>query len=473
MRSALARMAIGGVVLIIGATTTQAQLADPIPGSIPASAIQVQLQTVATGLTSPLVLTHAHDGADRLFVVDQDGPIHLIKNGALQNTPYLNTNTLLVNLNPGFDERGLLGLAFHPDFNAADAAGTGKFYTYTSEPTDGAADFPTGDGTVSHQTVIREWSATDSTSDTFAGTNRVVMRIDQPQGNHNGGMIAFGPDGNLYIALGDGGGRDDEGAGHSAQGNAQDASNILGSIVRINPDPNDTAGTLSANGQYRIPDNPFIDDASKLDEIYALGMRNPFRMSFDTDPATGLDTAETSGALIVGDVGQGDIEEVNVITEATAGGNYGWRVKEGTFLFDTGGFVTADSPGVPADLIDPVFQYDHDEGISVIGGFVYRGLAVPELDGLYIFGEFSRGGSGRLFAGDLEAGTFEELLPGDQLSGLRIKGFGRDADGEIYVLASEVTPPTGDTGVVLKIVPEPASLMVWTLAGLIVLRRRP
>jgi hypothetical protein len=277
---------------------------------------------------------------------------------------------------------------------------------------------------------------------------------------------------------GDGGGGDDQGSGHSAAGNGQDASNILGTIIRINPDHASASGTLSSNGQYRVPtDNPFVADAGKLDEIYAYGFRNPFRMSFDTDPATGLAINGTSGDLIVGDVGQGDIEEVNVITAGAADRNFGWRVKEGTFTFDDNGngsgFVTADSPGNPSDLVDPVLQYDHDEGIAVIGGFVYHGTALPELVGKYIFGDFRDGPSGRLFVGDLDTGSIEELMinPGGQSLDTGLKGFGQDAHGELYVLAGPGSGPSGTGGVVLKIIPEPVSGMIWLLGGAMALGR--
>jgi len=478
--------------LLLSPFATFGQLADPIPEPITASDIDIGVEQVASDLTAPNSLTHAGDGSGRLFVSDQIGQIRLIDpDSGLQPTPFLDVSQNLVDLNPGFDERGLLGVAFHPEFAEPGSAGYGRFYTYTSEPADNqapdfAAPLPAG-ADADHHSVIREWTMDDTGSDVFdGGSSRELMRIEQPQFNHDGGDLAFGPDGHLYISLGDGGAADDQGPGHSVQGNGQDKSNILGSIARIDP-----LGSNSANGQYGIPaTNPFVGDGDDaVDEIFAYGLRNPFRFSFDRD----------SGDLIIGDVGQNDIEEVNRIDPDVDnnGVNFGWRVKEGTFLFDDNGngsgFVTADSVGSPATLngdpvVDPVAQYDHDEGISVIGGFVYNGSAVPQLDGLYVFGDFALfgqegpggiGDSGRLFVADLDQldpvtglATIEELLPGDQRLGLTILGFGEDQDGELYILANGVDQATtGSSGVVLRIVPEPTAAALLTLGGAAILGR--
>lgn len=484
------------LTLVIGLFTATAygQLADPIPGTIPKSTIAIELQTVATNLVAPVLLTHAGDGTDRQFIVDQPGQIRLIKNGALQATPYLDASSLLVSPLGGiippfqdpfgdFDERGLLGLAFHPDFDDITKAGYGKFYTYTSEPVNGPADFtvplPIGD-VFNHQSVIREWNV-DPGADVIAGDpaiiSRELMRVDEPQFNHNAGMVAFGPDGNLYISFGDGGAADDNAPGHGTTGNGQNPGNILGTIVRIAP-----LGSNSTNGQYGIPaSNPFVSDSGKLDEIFAYGFRNPFRFSFDVDPATGAITPGTTGQLIVADVGQNQIEEVDIVT---SGGNFGWNQKEGSFRFDAG-VVFGDLIGVPPGLIDPVLEYDHDEGISVIGGFVYHGSAIPELVGKYVFGDFSDAGfftpGGRLFVGDLTTGVIEELTLGfdDRSLGQFVKGFGQDADGELYVTVGTNLGPFRDAtgqgfGQVLRIVPvpEPATAALLGLAGLALMTTR-
>jgi glucose/arabinose dehydrogenase len=224
---------------------------------------------------------------------------------------------------------------------------------------------------------------------------------------------------------------------------------VHGSILRIDPlDPAVTAGNsnpASANGKYRVPfDNPFVG-TSGADEIFAHGFRNPWRFSFD----------HVRGRLIVADVGQNNVEEIDVVTR---GGNYGWNLKEGTFRFDSvGGTVSNYLTGLPSGLIDPVAQYDHDEGISVTGGYVYYGSAVPELFGKYVFGDFSGSfapAAGRLLYADLETGLIRQLVIGldDRDLGLYVKGFGQDEAGELYVLADSSYGPFTTGGVVLKIV---------------------
>ncbi len=422
----------------------------PIAGHILPAPLRVGLQTVASGLAAPLLLVPDPTQAERLHVVDQAGLLRVIDHGQLLEKPFLDVTKLLVPLRANYDERGLLGLAFHPGYAQSNHVGYRHFYTYTSEPLQGPADFtvvlPAGT-TMNHQSVVREWRW-DGISETVDPTSsRVVLRIDQPQSNHNAGHIEFGPDGYLYIALGDGGGANDNGAGHGTQGNGQNLNTILGKIIRIDPlHPTLTPGSLnpvSVNGVYRVPlDNPFVG-ADGLDEIFAHGLRNPYRFSFDA----------RSGALIVPDVGQNRVEEINFLHK---GRNYGWRLKEGTFLFDPAGALI----GLPLDdprLTDPVVQYDHDEGLAVVAGYTYYGKEVPELWGQYVCGDWSRQFSapqGRLFVADLFAGRIQELLigpKGDPL-GLFIKGFGQDHDGEVYLLASTAAGPAGTTGVVKKIV---------------------
>jgi glucose/arabinose dehydrogenase len=421
-------------------------LEDPIPEPIPQGPFRVRLEPVASGLTAPNWGTTAPGNEDRLFVVDQPGIAWVINLSTGAREVFLDVSDRLVPLGafgPGtFDERGFLGLAFHPDYQE-----NGLLYTYTSEPATETADFSTmPPGTPpNHQSVIAEWSVSnpgDPDSVVDPTTRRELLRIDKPQFNHNGGTLAFGPDGMLFVSLGDGGAADDQGVGHSPQGNGQDPSNILGSILRIDP-----LGSNSANGNYGIPsDNPFVGREGFVPEIWAYGFRNPFRFSFDT----------ATGRLIVGDVGQNDIEEVDVVTK---GGNFGWRVKEGTFLFDPAGdepgFVTADSPGEPPGLIDPIAQYDHDEGIAVVGGFVYRGRAIPPLRGNYVFGDFARDfeSDGRLFFLLGRDNIREFRLVGQESLGIKVNGFGQDAAGEVYVMGNTTGTPFGDTGVVLRIAP--------------------
>ncbi len=446
---------LAAAVALVGtvAVAASATHADVIPAPIGVSDVAVELETVADGFTTPLWAINAPQDNHRLFVVDQVGKVWAIKikPGKNPTVPdrllFLDVGAdglgLLVPLGafgPGsFDERGLLGLAFHPDYRK-----NGLVYTYTSEPVAGPADFSTMPPatTANHQSVIREWRVPQpkrATSTVDPASTRVLLTVDEPQFNHNAGALAFGPDGMLYIAVGDGGAADDQGVGHAPGGNGQDlgAGNVLGKILRIDP-----LGSNSANGAYGIPtDNPFVG-APGADEIFAYGFRNPFRMSFD------------GGTLVAADVGQNDIEEIDVVV---SGGNYGWPVKEGSFLFDMNGagpgFTTVDSPGVPAGMIDPVAQYDHDEGISVAGGFVAE--RIDGLDGQYVFGDFSRQfvpGDGRLFHTDLGGGKILELLPGGDPLGRYLMAFGQDRKGHVYVLTSENFAPVGTTGLVQRLI---------------------
>ena len=451
---------IATVSMVAVASPALAEHDDPIPEKIPASDAEFELELVADGLTTPVLGINAPGNNKQLFVVDQVGSITAVKlepsrhEGVPDSFTFLDVGTtgldLLVPLGafgPGsFDERGMLGLAFHPSYRD-----NGLVYTYTSEPLDSATpDFPipdTGEPPAPNASlsVIREWRVDDPKlpgSAVDPASSRVLVRVEQPQFNHNGGAIAFGPDGMLYIALGDGGSADDQGPGHVPGGNGQDLSdgNVLGKILRIDPE-----GSSSANGQYGIPgDNPFVDGQG-ADEIFAYGFRNPFRMSFDS----------RSGELYAADVGQNDIEEVDVVV---SGGNYGWPIKEGTFLFDMNGdgpgFTTVDSPGAPAGLIDPVAQYDHDEGVSVTGGFMYRGNRVKDLRDTYVFGDFTAsfaGPQGRLFHID-QSGELAELLPAGGPVGMFITGFGQDRKGELYVMGQQGFAPVGNTGQVYKLI---------------------
>ena len=471
---------------------------------------EIGLERVAVGLTAPNKGVVAPGLPNHLFVVDQPGQIWAINLNAPRPVVcpgpdcilFHDVSALLVTLGcvpdvgASFDERGLLGLAFHPDF-----ASNGLLYTYTSEPNPGDLTFPTtlpgGPGTGDHRNVISEWQAVNL-SDPSMGVNpmrRELIRVDWPQFNHDGGDLAFGPDGMLFISMGDGGGADDRDGqdfivcgsspsmnapivGHG-DGNGQNRTNPLGSILRI-----DVNGNNSANGQYGIPpDNPFVDMPSVIEEIFAFGFRNPFRFSFD----------DKTGDLLAGDVGQNDIEEVDIVV---SGGNFGWNLKEGTLSFNPNGndpgFACDPEevgpfpcPDAPRGLIDPITQYDtHHEGHAVIGGFVYRGSEVEELEGRFIFGDFSKifrfpigpQDYGRLFmvnaggSGDLREIEELRIVPGNQLN-LSLLGWGEDAAGELYPMGNISGLPfpgpdvdeNGDPipgGVVLKIVPAPEALDV-------------
>lgn len=460
---------------------------NPFVDPIAKSSIRIELETVATGLAAPIWATHAPGNPNRLYVADQAGRIRVIDNGSILPGSMLDMSDRLVTLGilgthdeNDYDERGFLGMAFHPGFDTPGSDGFRKFYTYSSEPVDTAkpSDFttaapPPAGLAYDHQSVIREWSALpgDATqADPTSG--RELMRIDQPQFNHNGGALAFGPDGMLYISLGDGGGADDQDGepffggevwGHGPGGAAQNMDVVHGKVLRVDP-----LGSNSSNGRYGVPaDNPNVG-APGVDEIWASGFRNPFRMSFDS----------ATGDLYVADVGQNKVEEIDVVTR---GGNYGWGLMEGSFKFEpngtSSGYITDDLSGLPPGLLTPLGEYDHDEGIAVVGGFVYRGSALPELVGKYVFGDFSRdfGPTGRLFVMDTVTGLIEELTLGldDRILGMYLKGFGEDASGEIYVLAGPNLGPAGEQGLVLRIVPVPAPGAVALLgAACMGIRRR-
>lgn len=432
------------------ATPTPFNPANPIPTAITHGPLRVNLTAIATGLVSPDLLISAPDGTNRQFVLEQTGQIRLIKNGALVTTAFLDVSSRLVPLSPNYDERGLLGLAFDPGFNDPASAGYRRIFTFTSEPVSGTADLPDKYATsLNCQSVLASWRVSAANPDVVdTSSRREILRIDKPQSNHNGGMIAFGAEGDLYLGTGDGGGANDNNAnGHNPTiGNAQDVTIALGKILRI-----DVNGTNSANGKYGIPsDNPFASNGSGLKEIYAWGLRNPYRFSFN-----GSD-------LLVADVGQNSIEEIDRVQ---LGKNYGWRYKEGTFKFNPADVtVSNDLSGVPAGLTDPIAQYDHDEGISIIGGFVYRGTLLPELQGKYVFGDFSGSfntPSGRLFYLDLTSGEIRSLILGgdDHGLGLYVKGMGRDQNGEIYVLTATTLGPTGTSGAVYQLAPVPSLLV--------------
>jgi glucose/arabinose dehydrogenase len=471
------RLASSAVVIVSLLVATSPLFAQPhqilLPNTIHGYGDHVLLQPVATGLVAPVSAISAPGDPSDLFIVDQAGKIDVMHNGVMLPTPLLDITSIenAVPLSPGYDERGLLGLAFSPDFNNPAAAGFHTLYTYQSEKTGTApADFAPAPGTVTsgidHQNVLVQWKVSAANPDVVDPTSRKdLLRQDHPALNHNGGTIAFGPDGDLYLAIGDGGTANDSGNGHIAStGNAQSLSVIRGKMIRIDPN-----GNNSANGKYGIPaDNPFVSTAGAVKEIYAYGLRNPYKFSFD--PA--------NGHLIEGDTGQNEIEEVNTIT---SGGDFGWPIKEGTFLFNrtgpnTGLVNPTNSPGSPSGLIDPLFEYDHNDGTAVVGGFVYHGSLLPELDGKYVFGDFSNGpfnapGNGRLFYTDLSTGVINEFYLDTPL-GMWLKGFGEDANGELYAMASTKLGPTGTTGVVFAIVPEPGSIAMLSAAGLLLLSRR-
>jgi len=338
-------------------------------------AAAVQLVPVASGLASPVFLANAGDGSDRLFIVEQGGLIRVVQPGATTASAFLDISQKVI----AGGEQGLLGLAFHPQY-----ASNGRFFVYYTR---------SGDGGI----IVAEYR-TSANRDVAAATESVLLTIPHPvNANHNGGMLAFGPDDYLYIGVGDGGSANDP------PDNAQNLDSLLGKILRIDVD-------RTASGmRYSVPaDNPFVN-APGRDEIYAYGLRNPWRFSFD----------RVTGVLWVGDVGQNAREEVDM--PVVRGGNYGWRVYEGSSC-------TGNDPALcnPANYRLPLFDYAHDDGrCSITGGFVYRGNQQALPGGTYVFADFC---TGEIFAWD---GAAQKILldaPGN------IASFGEDEHGEIYVV---------------------------------------
>lgn len=337
----------------------------------------VRLTPVVTqDLESPLFLTHAGDGSPWLFVLEQTGRVRIVERNLLSPRPFLDISDRV--LSGG--ERGLLGLAFHPDFRR-----NGRLYVNYTRRSDGA-------------TVLAEYRR-GSSPDQALHDERILIVVPQPYPNHNGGMVAFGPDGYLYVGLGDGGSAGDPG------NRAQNPDELLGKILRIDVDRGDPYGVP--------PDNPYAQGGGRP-EIYALGLRNPWRFSFDS----------VTGDLWVADVGQNKWEEIDLVTK---GGNYGWRLMEGAHCFSPVIFCRT------SGLELPLLEYAHERGrCSIIGGYVYRGRAVATLAGRYLYGDYC---SGEIFSlpSTRETGTSREPHVVLKTS-LRISSFGEDATGELYVV---------------------------------------
>ena len=342
----------------------------------PAMAQQIQLSPVLSGLASPVFVGNAGDNLNRLFIVEQAGRIKVLQPGDSTPTVFLDITGKIVS----GGEQGLLGLAFHPQYMS-----NGRFFVYYTRLGDGAL-------------VIAEYHASPASSNTAGTAETTILTIPHPTNtNHNGGMLAFGPDEYLYAGVGDGGGAND------VPNNAQNKNSLLGKILRIN---------INAPGvPYAAPsDNPFFGAVEGLDEIYAYGMRNPWRFSFDGQ----------TGQQWIGDVGQGAREEVD--TPIVSGGNYGWRVFEGTACTNNDPTLC----GNPASYIFPVFDYGHSLGrCSLTGGYVYRGSQGALPAGTYVYGDYC---SGEIFAWN---GSTQSMLLD---TALNISSFGEDEQGELYVV---------------------------------------
>jgi glucose/arabinose dehydrogenase len=363
-----------------GGQTTSTTTTPPPPTTPPAALPQLQLTTFVSGLVSPVGLEPARDGSGRLFALEQAGRIRIIRNGAVVATSFLDITPKVAS----GGELGLLGLAFHPAY-----ATNRKFYMNYTRPS----------GSL-WQSVIAEYLVSSTNADVAdPASERILLVVNQPFSNHNGGQLGFGPDGFLYIAFGDGG------SGGDPLGNGQNTQALLGKILRI--DVNSSTG----GRPYGIPaDNPFANSGG-APEVFAYGFRNPWRFSFDT----------TNGTLFAGDVGQDSFEEVDSVQK---GLNYGWNVMEGTHCFNPSSGCNM------AGLTLPINDYGRDQGATVIGGFVYRGASISALVGTYVFGDFI---SGRIWGlRQNSSGGWERT----QLAatGKAISSFARDESNELYVV---------------------------------------
>ena len=337
----------------------------------------IELESTTSDLSQPTAITHAGDGSGRLFVTQKEGELAIIQEGEVLPEPFLDLSDMVST----DSERGLLDVAFHPNYEE-----NGRFFVHYSDEN--------GD------TVIAEYSVSDDPNLADPNSERVLLNAKQPYRNHNGGELAFGPDGYLYIGLGDGGSSGDP------KGNGQDLSTVLGKILRIDVDSGDP---------YGIPeDNPFVNDENALPEIWAYGLRNPWRFSFDRE----------TGDLFIGDVGQNAYEEIDFQPADSEGGeNYGWNPTEGEHCYESNCDLDA--------YTLPILEYSHasGDGESITGGYRYRGSAVPDLAGVYLYADFVSGNLWGATQGEDGTWTSETLLE----TGDNLVAFGENEAGEVYV----------------------------------------
>jgi glucose/arabinose dehydrogenase len=345
------------------------------------AAVRLTLEPITTAAREPTGVFSAYDGSGRLFILERGGRILVLRDGQLLSQPFLDISPLVLS---GFSEQGLLGIAFHPRYRE-----NGYFYVnYTAR---------NGDDTVARYSVSSNADVADP------GTGAVMLAIPDPAPNHNGGNLVFGPDGYLYIGFGDGGGGGDQ------FGNGQNMEALLGKMLRVDVD---------AAFPYGIPpDNPFVGSPRARPEIWAYGLRNPWRYAFD--PAT--------GNLFIADVGQNRYEEIHLQPAGVGGQNYGWPIMEGLHCFPETRACNR------SGLELPIAEYDHALGCSITGGYVYRGSAYPDAQGGYIYGDFCSGRIWVLYLADGGAWRQMQLM---QMQ-LGISSFGEDETGELYVASLE------------------------------------
>ena len=373
---------IAALLLALGCGSSGADPDPPVN-----TEVNLRLQEVATGLSGPVYAT-SPAGDSRLFIVEQPGRIRIVTNGQLLSQPFLD----IVSRVGSGGERGMLSVAFHPQY-----ATNGFFFVYFTAPN--------GDIRIERFRVSSNANVADPAS------SKLILSVPHPRGNHNGGLAMFGPDGMLYVGLGDGGG------GGDPDRNGQNPNTLLGAMLRLD---------VNSGDPYAIPaGNPFIGRSDARPEIWATGLRNPWRFAFDPQ----------GGNLYVADVGQGDREEVNVVTASRSGVNYGWNIMEGTACYNAS---SCDRQGLEL----PALEYRHlGNACSVTGGFVYRGAAIPELHGHYFYGDYCAGFV-KSFKYENGAATEERTWELGNIG--NVLSFGQDAAGELYV--------TTGSGVVYRLV---------------------
>lgn len=360
----------------------------PTPGPTqrpPLDSLQVRLQPVASGFEQPVYISTAGDGPGRLFVVEQAGRIQILQDGSINPEPFLDIRSLVGTFGM---EQGLLSVAFHPDYK-----NNGYFFIdYTDREGD---------------TVIARYSVSENPDVANPDSAKILLTIDQPYQNHNGGHLLFGPDGYLYVGMGDGGSANDP------ENRAQNLGTLLGKILRLDVDNADPYGVP--------PNNPFVNTPNARPEIWSYGWRNPWRMAFD--PLT--------NDMYVADVGQNKYEEIDMEPAGSPGGlNYGWRLMEGFHCFNP-----AECDPSTLDVVLPVTEYDHSQGCSVTGGFVYRGHDYPDLEGVYFYSDYCSGIVWGLRAEADGSWSQARLLE----SGARVTSFGQDESGEVYLVDQQGT----------------------------------
>ncbi len=351
----------------------------------------------------------AFPGNGVMWVTQQNGEILEIKNGKVSSVPILDLRSKMIKINNGYEERGLLGITLHPEFKTNK-----KFYVFYSRPSTMKSN---------HTEVVAEYVLPDD-GPVDPNTGRIILTVEEPDGNHNGGCLKFGPEGYLYISLGDGGGQHDQ---HGTIGNGQNLNTWLGKILRIDVNVGDT---------YKVPaDNPFVGKANVKPEIWAYGFRNPYRFSFD----------KASKQLFAGEVGQDLWEEIDIVKK---GANYGWRIVEGTHCHNVDNVPdnTCDIHGITM----PIDEYSHKVGISVMGGYVYNGKQLSGLKGKYVFADWT----GPVFYLQKSGDKWQrgKITLQNIPENLKITGINEDENGELYILTNPDTGPGNNKCGIYKIV---------------------